>query len=215
MRKSSSARPNESFLIRADLSDTEIWRTSTAEPTAAGIVFTYIKDVSNYLILWKQPQKIIFDLGNIVNDIYTGPFNTTLTATFFSAPTLDKPADVVLPLSAKRSAMNQSSAWNVPEANAIGSITIPQNTKKAIFSLAAVGQADEEFWWSNALSSDTKTFANNTLFGFSPFREVQLLIDGNLAGVAWPFPVIFTGGVVPGTQSSHFFHYTHANQRDL
>jgi len=27
---------------------------------------------------------------------------------------------------------------------------------------------------------------------------VQLFIDGALAGVVWPFPVIFTGGVVPG-----------------
>jgi hypothetical protein len=36
------------------------------------------------------------------------------------------------------------------------------------------------------------------LYGYSPFREVQLFIDGNLAGVAWPFPIIFTGGVVPG-----------------
>ena len=28
--------------------------------------------------------------------------------------------------------------------------------------------------------------------------EVQLLIDGQLAGVSWPFPIIFTGGIVPG-----------------
>lgn len=27
---------------------------------------------------------------------------------------------------------------------------------------------------------------------------MQLYIDGELAGVAWPYPVIFTGGVVPG-----------------
>ncbi len=33
--------------------------------------------------------------------------------------------------------------------------------------------------------------------GLSPFREVQLYLDGFLAGVEWPFPVIFTGGVVP------------------
>lgn len=48
------------------------------------------------------------------------------------------------------------------------------------------------------MSSETQTFVNNTLLGYSPFREVQVLIDGELAGVAWPFPVIFTGGVVPG-----------------
>lgn len=38
---------------------------------------------------------------------------------------------------------------------------------------------------------------NQSLFGYSPFREVQVLIDGKLAGVQWPYPVIFTGGVVP------------------
>jgi hypothetical protein len=27
---------------------------------------------------------------------------------------------------------------------------------------------------------------------------VQLLIDGQLAGLSWPFPVVFTGGIVPG-----------------
>jgi hypothetical protein len=51
----------------------------------------------------------------------------------------------------------------------------------------------------NVLSSDTHVFGNaTTLYGHSPFRELQLLIDGQLAGVAWPFPVIFTGGIVPG-----------------
>lgn len=35
------------------------------------------------------------------------------------------------------------------------------------------------------------------MFGFSPFREVQLWIDDMMAGVQWPFPVVFTGGVVP------------------
>ena len=49
------------------------------------------------------------------------------------------------------------------------------------------------------LSSDTEAFSNVTvLYGYSPFRELQLYIDGMLAGVAWPSPVIFTGGVVPG-----------------
>lgn len=181
-----------------DLSDIEIWKTSTAEPTTAGIIWTYLKDSSNFLYLWRQPQKIIFDLGNNIDDTYTGPFNTTLTATFFSEPSKSKPADVILPLSAKRSPQGQSSAWNLPEARATDTFTIPQNVRKAVFSLSAVGQANEEFWWSNVPSSTTQTFANNTLFGYSPFREVQLLIDGELAGVSWPFPVIFTGGVVPG-----------------
>jgi len=49
------------------------------------------------------------------------------------------------------------------------------------------------------LQSETQTFPQTgTLPGYSPFREVQLFIDGSLAGVSWPFPIIFTGGVVPG-----------------
>lgn len=49
------------------------------------------------------------------------------------------------------------------------------------------------------LQSEINTFPSyGTLYGYSPFREVQLFIDGMLAGVAWPFPIIFTGGIVPG-----------------
>lgn len=76
----------------------------------------------------------------------------------------------------------------------------PRNAARAIFSVSATGQANEEFWWSNVLQSAVSTYnasANQSLFGYSPFREVQVLIDGQLAGVQWPFPVIFTGGVVP------------------
>lgn len=56
-----------------------------------------------------------------------------------------------------------------------------------------------KFWWSNAPQSAIDTFPRyGRLYGYSPFREIQLLIDGMLAGVAWPFPTIFTGGIVPG-----------------
>ncbi|CCU78407.1 peptide-N4-(N-acetyl-beta-glucosaminyl)asparagineamidase A, partial [Blumeria hordei DH14] len=37
--------------------DTEIWRTSTAEPTTNGIIFEYTKDMTAYLSLWSKPQK--------------------------------------------------------------------------------------------------------------------------------------------------------------
>lgn len=182
----------------SDLGDTEVWRTSTAEPTTNGISWTYQKDMSHYLSLWKQPQTLIFDLGNIVNDIYTGPFNTTLTATFFTAPQSNSPADIIVPVSARKSASGGASSFQVPDVRAINNFTLPQNLKRAVFSISACGQMDEEFWWSNVPDSTTASFRNNTLLGHSPFREVQLLIDGQIAGVAWPFPVIFTGGVVPG-----------------
>lgn len=91
------------------------------------------------------------------------------------------------------------SVFSLPAANASNTISFPQNTNRAVFSISSCGQADEEFWWSNVLQSDNATFTaeGGTTFGFSPFREVQVYIDGMLAGVQWPFAVIFTGGVVP------------------
>ncbi|KAK7454157.1 hypothetical protein Landi51_03277 [Colletotrichum acutatum] len=209
------------------LGDTEVWRTSTAEPRAApGIIWTYWKDMTPYLSLWKTPQKIIFDLPNLIvtchprilpsetsewgpkrltrrqDDRFTGPFNCTLTATFFksdvetdSAP----PADLIIPISSRNASSNTGSAWQVPEREAVSTVKFPRNANRAVFSVSANGQGSEEFWWSNVLQSDAAAF--NATVGMapdgSPWREVQVIIDDQLAGVQWPFPVIFTGGVVP------------------
>ncbi len=182
------------------LGDIEVFRTSTAEPTANGIVWTYVKEMEQYNALWSKNQKIIFDLGNLIDSTYTGPFNTTLTATFFTVPDSKATADTILPISAEQSSANMGSAFSVPGQNASVSYTLPQNVERAVISLSACGQIAEEFWYTNVYNSDVDTFdpTAGTLYGFSPFREVQLLIDGQLAGVSWPFPIIFTGGIVPG-----------------
>ncbi|KXJ90990.1 peptide N-acetyl-beta-D-glucosaminyl asparaginase amidase A-domain-containing protein, partial [Microdochium bolleyi] len=183
--------------------DTEVWRTSTAEPVRhPGIRWTVTKDMSHLTYLWKAPQKLIFDLGNLVDDKYTGTFNATLTATFYQVTTHDdnvQPADLILPVSSDQADLGQASHFIVPRDRASKIVSIPRNTNRAVFTIAANGQAAEEFWWSNVLDTDRATFARtyDTLPGLSPFREVQLLIDGQLAGVSWPFPVIFTGGVTP------------------
>lgn len=179
--------------------DIELLRTSTAEPTANGIKWTYLKDMTSFLPLFKEDQTIIFDLGNIITDVYTAPFNVTLTASFFTADDSVRPADLVVPISKRQGAAGQPSYFTVPSDTASNDLTIPRNVKRAVFTVAATGQSQEEFWWSNVLQSEVNTFpAYGTLYGYSPFREVQLYIDGMLAGVAWPFPIIFTGGVVPG-----------------
>lgn len=49
--------------------DTEVFRTSTEEPNRRGISYTFMKDMSQYMALWKQPQKVIFDLPNTLTDV--------------------------------------------------------------------------------------------------------------------------------------------------
>lgn len=176
-----------------------MFRTSTAEPTKRGIVWTYVKDMSQYNYLWKSSQTLIFDLGNLVNDVYTGSFNATLTA-HFSYENNVKTADLILPISARKSAVSAASAFQFPTDNTTVKHTIPAAVSRAIVSVSACGQSTEEFWWSNVFTGDTKAFGDTVgeLSGYTPFREIQLYIDGTLAGLVWPFPIIFTGGVAPG-----------------
>ncbi|KAI8626358.1 peptide N-acetyl-beta-D-glucosaminyl asparaginase amidase A-domain-containing protein [Xylariaceae sp. FL1651] len=191
------------------LGDTEVWRTSTAEPTSYGIRWEWLKDMTAFLSLWKEPQTVIFDLENIVDSTYTGLLNTTLTATFFKASAVDdekkgvsgyQPADLIIPISQRIGAAGKPSQFVYPGQNATNTISaFPRNVNRAVFTVDVKGQGNEEFWWSNVPQSAIYTF--NATYGeypgYSPWREVQVVIDGHLAGVSWPFPVIYTGGVVP------------------
>ncbi|KAI5236624.1 peptide-N4-(N-acetyl-beta-D-glucosaminyl) asparaginase amidase N [Aureobasidium subglaciale] len=182
------------------LGDIEIWRTSTAEPTASGIIFRYEKDLSMYLSLWKSPQQLIFSLNNVYDNTYTGAFNTTLTATFSYNPAKPAYADLILPITPQLGTAGQPSIFTLPGDSASVQQTLPRNVSHATVSIAATGQSNEEFWYTNVLQSDINDFNSTvgSLLGFGPFREVQLFIDDMMAGVAWPFPTVFTGGIAPG-----------------
>ncbi|KAM4065611.1 peptide n-acetyl-beta-D-glucosaminyl asparaginase amidase A domain-containing protein [Hirsutella rhossiliensis] len=182
--------------------DVEVWRTSTAEPKQhPGIVWTHIKDMTAYVSLWKEPQSIIFDLGNLVNERYTGSYNVTITATFFNEIDLPgpggPPADRVIPVSARKSQHDLGSAWVYPEERAEDQVEMPRNIRRAVLSVAATGQAAEEFWWSNVPQQVADDLADVSLPGLGSFREVRVRIDDKLVGLTWPFPVIFTGGIAP------------------
>ncbi|KAI3393296.1 hypothetical protein diail_4478 [Diaporthe ilicicola] len=183
--------------------DVEIWRTSTAMPTETGIHWSFQKDMTVFDKLLREDQKVIFDLGNIVDgDLYTGIYNLTLEALYFNDDYAKElhPADEIYPISNLSSATNSSSVFSLPDDSGAVTLTLPRNIKAAVVSLLASGNSAEEFWYTNVPSEYVDTFPSNDgwLYGYSPFREVQLLIDGRLAGVSWPFPILFTGGVDPG-----------------
>ena len=102
--------------------------------------------MTSFLALFKVEQKIIFDLGNLVNEIYTAPFNVTLSASFFTADDSVTPADLILPVSLRKAVHNHPSAFQVPPDTAMSILTLPRNIKKAVFTIAATGQSEEEVW---------------------------------------------------------------------
>ena len=101
-------------------------------------------DMTNFLPLFKQEQTIIFDLGNLINEIYTAPFNVTLTAAFFTTDESIVPADLIVPISKHEGDAGQPSYFKYPAETASDGLTLPRNIRRAVVTLAATGQAQEE-----------------------------------------------------------------------
>lgn len=190
------------------LGDIEIFRTSTAEPKPdPGVTWTFMKDMTTYLELWMRNQTVIFDLGNAVDEKNTGSFHVLVTAHFFddgtdffhSGPHPEAP-HYIMPISAERSEELQPSYFSYPHEDARALVLMPRNIHRAILTVAATGQGEEEFWWSNVPQSAANYFQSdggNSLPGMGSFREIQVFIDDQVVGLAWPFPVVFTGGIAP------------------
>lgn len=110
--------------------------------------------------------------------------------------------NVILPLS-KRSA-SSASIFSVGGSggsdDGVTSLKFPHNSAKPLVEIYASGTATEEFWYTNTPDKFVPDFSNPAaegIIGHGPFREVQLLIDGMLAGIAFPYAVVFTGGINP------------------
>ncbi|TFK51274.1 hypothetical protein OE88DRAFT_1629573 [Heliocybe sulcata] len=195
-------------LSHSSLIACEVWRTSTPEPTALGIIWTAQKDVSRYSPLFAEPGSMIVDLGNILDASsgltgeYDGKCSIWLSASFYPSslqyPSA-KAADVILPLSTLSN--NSANLFAVPPFGATN-VTIPPNSAQAFVEIYASGNGDEEFWYGNVPDEyfdqlPTWSAPDGYASPHGPFREVQLLIDGTLAGVVFPYPVIYTGEFLP------------------
>lgn len=186
------------------LSHVEIWRTSSAEPTKTGTLWTTVKDVTHFSPLFSQQGDLMMDFGNIIDPglLLDGVFNVTLTATFNPAsPSRDAhdrlAADLIIPLS-NLSPTSPNLFTIEDDTGATTNVNIPDDTREAYVEIFASGNSAEEFWYSNTPDEFLPLFPESTgLIGKGPFREVQLLIDGQFAGAVWPYGVIYTGGITP------------------
>ncbi|KAF7338294.1 Peptide-N4-(N-acetyl-beta-glucosaminyl)asparagine amidase A [Mycena venus] len=161
-----------------------------------GIIWTYIKDVTRFTPLFAKPGTFILQLDNLIEDNLNGVYSTTLRATFYASSKKHPPAkqaNTIIPLSTL--ANNTGNEASVPPSFSIN-VTLPQNAVEVYAELVPSGNGNEEFWYFNVANDFLGNFPDGTL-GQGPFREVRLLVDGQVAGVAFPYPVIFTGGILP------------------
>ncbi|MFF8268589.1 peptide-N4-asparagine amidase [Streptomyces sp. NPDC016562] len=159
------------------LGGVEILRTSTPQPSPDGITWSVEKDVSRYRDTLSRPQPVEMLIGNVVNDTYTGVIDVKVTLTFYAAEGATRPAsgtpDRVLPLTTP-------------------SVTVPRNTERLLAEVYATGSGGgcEEYWYMT--TPDAAPYSCKAEGG--PYREVRVHVDGRLAGIAAPFPTVWTGG---------------------
>ncbi|MEU6254430.1 peptide-N4-asparagine amidase [Streptomyces sp. NPDC047043] len=166
----------------------EIFRTSTPEPSPDGIEWSVEKDVTRYSDTFRGKQDVEMLIGNVVDDTYTGVIDVEVTLTFYAGKPAAAP-DKVLTLGDG------------------GSLTAPRNGERILAEVYATGSGGgcEEFWYLAV--PDKAPYSCRADDG--PYREVQIEVDGQLAGIAAPFPHVWTGGwsnpflwyVVPGPRA--------------
>ncbi|PRC92582.1 peptide-N4-asparagine amidase [Solimicrobium silvestre] len=195
------------------LGGVNIYTGTTEEPSATVARNWHVeRDITDYSALLNAAQQGSVDLGNIVNSTYTGILQGTATLQLYPAVPGFKPArtpDVVYPMSA--SATGGAVALNTTTDQLTQTITFPRNVERAFIDVLAQGQSGDEFWYTcvpNALSSQLQSC------GSTAFREAEISIDGQAAGVAPVYPWIFTGGIdpllwrpTPGVQTLNLLPY--------
>ncbi|MFJ4685064.1 peptide-N4-asparagine amidase [Streptomyces sp. NPDC088789] len=176
------------------LGGVEILRTSTPQPSPDGIEWSVEKDVTRYRDTLRGTQDVELLIGNVVNDTYTGVIDVTVTLTFYegTAPRAYTP-DRVLTLA--------EGATGGP------TLTTPRNSERVVAEVYATGSGGgcEEYWYLTVPTA--APYSCRTEKG--PYREVRVTVDGKLAGIAAPFPTVWTGGwsnpflwyVVPGPRA--------------
>lgn len=171
----------------------EVFRTSTPEPSVDGITWSVEKDVTRYSETLGRDQQVEMLIGNVVNETYTGIIDVKATLTFYEQE--------------KRGAVASTTPDRVLPLGDGTSLTTPRNSERIVAEVYATGSGGgcEEYWYLTV--PDAAPYSCKADQG--PYREVQIEVDGKLAGIAAPFPAVWTGGwsnpflwyVIPGPRA--------------
>ncbi|KAF7326952.1 Peptide-N4-(N-acetyl-beta-glucosaminyl)asparagine amidase A [Mycena venus] len=155
------------------------------------------------LHFFAKPGTFILQLDNLIQGDFNGIYSTTLHATFYASSRENPPAkqaNMIIPLS--NLANNTGNDGSVPPAFSPYKrdpttkrgrkylSTLLRERADVLNKLYPSGNGNEVFKYCQSAGRLKTCVAQQ-----GPFREVRLLVD--VAGVAFPYPVIFTGGINP------------------
>jgi hypothetical protein len=175
------------------------------------------RDETDYSALFENPQTGQVILGNVVNSTFTGVISGSAKLEFYPAhrgpDASARTADQVLPLVQPngQGGINEPAFLFTPTDQLATTFTLPLNIERAELDVITQSQATDEFWYTcvpNDVASELQSC------GSSAFRETEISIDGQPAGVAPVYPWIYTGGIdpllwepIPGVQTLNFTPY--------
>jgi Peptide N-acetyl-beta-D-glucosaminyl asparaginase amidase A len=187
----------------------EIFLGVTPEPTPAGITWHVQKDITGYLPILSGTRTFSTYVDNYLSSVDTGIPTITVKLLFYPPRGDFRPATAASPGSPALAgdAINETGPASPPQQPGVptqvvpilpagatntlstintgqtvtAKVTLPGNVTTATLDLYAVGQINDEFWWAEQPA----------------FREIEVSIDGKPAGVVWPYPYVYTGGVNP------------------
>ena len=218
---------SENFGVQFDrtaslyISNTNLYFGTTPEPLATDTNTWHVeRDVTDYSALLTAPQQGTMVLPNCTTDcpppfqFLNGVFTVSADIEFYPAQQSSPVTpDAVLPLvqSNGNGGFNLPAFLFSPTDQLTTTFTLPTNTEQAYLDVVPQGQQSDEFWYScvpTNLATELQSCSGTA------FREAEISIDGQPAGVAPVFPWIFTGGIdpflwvpIPGAQTLDLVPY--------
>jgi Peptide N-acetyl-beta-D-glucosaminyl asparaginase amidase A len=195
------------------LGHVNIYFGTTPEPSANVARFWHVeRDLTDYSALFTNPQSGQIDLGNLVNSTFTGIIFGSGAVELYP---LDDRDD--------HSPRTPDGVYAMPDADGGAAflftttdqlsrtITFPPNVERAFLDVITQSQSNDEFWYTcvpNDVAAELFSCGNTA------FREAEISIDGQPAGLAPVYPWIYTGGIdpflwrpIPGVQALNFVPY--------
>ncbi|WP_243048432.1 peptide-N4-asparagine amidase [Dyella sp. RRB7] len=186
---------------------------TTQEPSAAVAPSWHVeRDLTDYATLLRRAGQGQAIIGNVVNSTYTGVIHGTARLLFYPASAQVRAADVpdaVYPLGSDP--VGSTTTLNSPTDTLARTLSLPRNVERAYLDVFTQSQSGDEFWYTcvpNAYAAQVQEC------GGGNFREAEISIDGQPAGVAPVYPWIYTGGIdpylwrpTPGVQTLDFMPY--------
>jgi hypothetical protein len=192
---------------------TNVYFGTTSEPSPNASPSWHVeRDVTYLSPIFETPSTGEVVLGNIVNSTYTGVISGSGALQFYPASQrypAAHVADDVYPLSGGPLGDNQYIDTQAQPLT--GTFTLPRNVQAAYLDVYLQSQHDDEFWYScfpDNLAAEIPNCPNTA------FREGEVAIDGQPAGIVPVYPWIFTGGIdpflwipIPGVETLEFKPY--------